>query len=44
MLTMAGNRGPMMVETRGLKEVDLEFNKNISQRREFECFLSSGQH
>ena len=23
MLTMAGNRGPMMVETRGLKEVNL---------------------
>ena len=23
MLTMAGNRGPMMVETRGLKEVKL---------------------
>ena len=24
MLTMAGNRGPMMVETRGLKEVNLQ--------------------
>ena len=40
MLTMAGNRGPMMVETRGLKEVNL-VHPDIW---EFEFVLIPGKH
>ena len=44
MLTMVGNRGPMMVETRGLKEVNLVhklYPESLEKDKNFSSFQAN---